>query len=45
MFGAVAVVLVALGIALWELWSRRTRISAGAPATTETAAAADIHRT
>lgn len=45
MFGAVAVVLIALGIALWELWSRRTRVSAGAPATTETAAAADVHRT
>ncbi|WP_163506278.1 MFS transporter [Fodinicola acaciae] len=44
MFGAVAVVLVALGIALWELWSRHSRISAGTATTTETAAATDVHR-
>ncbi len=44
MYGAVAVTVVALAIGLWEVWSRRTRVSAGERAVAETAVASDVHR-
>jgi EmrB/QacA subfamily drug resistance transporter len=44
MFGAVAVTVVALLIALWEVWTRRSRVSAGDREITETAVATDVHR-